>query len=313
MSSLKVLALTGGVGGAKLAYGLAHHLPPERCAFVVNTGDDFEHYGLSISPDLDTLTYTLSNLANRELGWGREDESWNFMAALEQLGGETWFRLGDRDLALHHARRALLDQGQGLAEITATLTSRLGVKHPIFPMTDDAVRTIVQTPEGELAFQHYFVRDRCAPNVTGFRFDGIERAQPSPQMLSWISDADAVIICPSNPYVSVDPILSLPGVRDALFASEARVIAVSPIIAGQAIKGPAAKMMRELGVPVTTATVAEHYGDLLDGFVVDDSDATAIHSIPCAAMATQSLMVTLADRIELAERVLEFADDLCQR
>ncbi len=309
-SALKILALTGGVGGAKLAFGLSKLLPPEQLAFIANTGDDFEHLGLTICPDLDTLTYTLAETANPETGWGRQDETWNFMAALEQLGGETWFSLGDRDLALHHQRAELLASGASLSEATHALRRAFDIKHTIWPMTDMPVRTIVATPEEDLAFQHYFVRDRCKPTVTGFRFDGIAAAQPVADALNWLEEVDAIVICPSNPFVSVDPILSIPDFRERLRAARAPVIAVSPIIGGKALKGPAAKMMKELGVPVTSAAVAAHYGDLLDGFVLDNTDAQAASEVACATVVTNSVMVTLEDRIQLAERTLAFAAEL---
>lgn len=309
-TQMKVLALTGGVGGAKLAFGLSKLLPPEQLAFVANTGDDFEHLGLTICPDLDTLTYTLAETANPETGWGRRDETWNFMAAMEQLGGETWFSLGDRDLALHHQRAQMLAEGASLSDVTDRLRRAFDIQHTIWPMTNSPVRTIVATPSEELAFQHYFVRDRCKPSVTGFRFDGVEAAQPVQDALSWLDTADAIIICPSNPFVSVDPMLSIPGFRDRLCASRAPVIAVSPIIGGKALKGPAAKMMKELGVPVTSAAVAQHYGDLLDGFILDDTDASAASEVGCATVVTNSVMVTLEDRIQLAERTLAFAAEL---
>ncbi|MCR9277794.1 MAG: 2-phospho-L-lactate transferase [Pseudomonadaceae bacterium] len=307
---LKILALTGGVGGAKLAFGLSKLLPPEQLAFIANTGDDFEHFGLTICPDLDTLTYTLAETANPETGWGRQDETWNFMAAMEQLGGETWFSLGDRDLALHHQRSQMLAEGSALSEVTDTVRRAFDIKHAIWPMSDSPVRTIVATPEEELAFQHYFVRDRCKPAVTGFRFDGIDRAAPIQEALNWLESVDAIVICPSNPFVSVDPMLSIPGFRDRLKARSAPVIAVSPIIGGQALKGPAAKMMKELGVPVTSTAVAAHYGDLIDGFVLDNTDAHAASEVSCATVVTNSVMVTLEDRIKLAERTLDFASEL---
>ncbi|MEQ8486999.1 MAG: 2-phospho-L-lactate transferase [Pseudomonadales bacterium] len=303
----RVLAITGGVGGAKLALGLAHLLGPDEVAFAVNTGDDFEHLGLQIAPDLDTLTYTLSGLANTDLGWGRQDETWHFMSALEALGGETWFRLGDRDLAMHVTRTRMLAAGASRTEVAAHLARSLGVAHRILPMSDDPVRTTVNTPEGPLAFQHYFVRDRCAPAVTGFEFAGAAAAAPSAAVMDWLASADAVVICPSNPFVSVDPLLSLPGFRDAVRAARAPVVAVSPIIGGSAIKGPTAKMMRELGVPTEATQVAAHYGNLLDGFVLDSQDAALADRIETATVVTHTVMLTLADRIALAESVLEFA------
>jgi LPPG:FO 2-phospho-L-lactate transferase len=305
------LALTGGVGGAKLALGLAKILPPTDLAFLVNTGDDFEHLGLHVSPDVDTLTYTLSDLSNPDTGWGRRGESWNFIDSLKQLGGDTWFNLGDRDLALHVTRTLALRAGRPLSDITREISQRLGVTHTIFPMTDDAVHTVVHTAEGPLAFQHYFVRDRCAPAVTGFEFSGIAHARPVPALLAWLdrSDLAGVILCPSNPYVSIDPVLAVPGLRDRLRSLRAPVVAISPIVAGLAIKGPTAKMMAELRVPQTATAVASHYRDVLDGFIVDTADTALVDDIArsdLAAIATPTVMVTLLDKIALARTTLEF-------
>ena len=302
---MKVLALTGGVGGAKLCLGLAHCLTAHELQFVVNTGDDFEHLGFHISPDIDTLTYTLADRSNTELGWGRRDESWQFIESFEELGGETWFRLGDRDLALHVRRRELLDQGETLTAATAHVANAWGVDFAILPMSDDPIRTIVHTPDGPLAFQHYFVRDRCKPSVTGFAFDGIDSANLNPRID--FDDLDAIVICPSNPFVSVDPVLDVPGMRDQMQASGAPIIAVSPIVHGQAIKGPTAKMMRELSIPATTASVAAHYQGLVDTFVIDDLDADAASDVEALGMkahVTQTVMKTLDDRIDLAQFVL---------
>lgn len=302
----RILAITGGVGGAKLALGLARILGADEVAFAVNSGDDFEHLGFEIAPDLDTLLYTLAGLSNTELGWGRRDETWHFMDALEALGGETWFRLGDRDLAMHVTRTRMLAAGATRTDVAAHLARALGVAHRVLPMSDAPVRTTVLTPEGPLAFQHYFVRDRCAPTVTGFEFVGSEAAPPSPEILRWLSRADGVVICPSNPFVSVDPMLALPGFRDALRAAAAPVVAVSPIVGGAAIKGPTAKMMRELAVPTSAVQVAAHYGDLLDGFVLDERDAALAARIGLPTDVTRTVMVTLDDRIRLAEAVLSF-------
>jgi LPPG:FO 2-phospho-L-lactate transferase len=305
------LAFTGGVGGAKLALGLTKLLAPKELSFVVNTGDDFDHLGFHICPDLDTLTYTLAGAANTKVGWGREDESWQFMSALEELGGETWFRLGDKDLALHTRRRALLAAGANLTEATHSIIRALGIEYAIWPMSNDSVRTIVHTKDntkdgGALAFQHYFVRDRCKPEVTGFEFAGITNAQPNPALLNALNDCAGVIICPSNPYVSVDPILKLPGLLEALHNCNAPIVAVSPIVGGAAIKGPAAKMMRELQVPNSAVSVAQHYGELLSGFVLDEQDAQLADQIKQPTLIAQSVMRTLEDRIDLARMVLNF-------
>lgn len=304
---MTLLALTGGVGGAKLALGLAKVLPPDDVVFVVNTGDDFEHLGLHISPDVDTLTYTLAEVANPVAGWGRKDETWRFMDALERFGGETWFRLGDADLALHLHRRTLLNAGKGLTAATNEIASRLGVRHTILPMSDDPVRTRVITPDGPMAFQHYFVRDRCEPRAVGFEFAGADKAKVNPAIA--LESVTAIVICPSNPFVSVDPILAVNGMRDALLATGAPIVAVSPIVGGRAIKGPTAKMMRELGVPTTTVAVAEHYAGFVSHFVIDEVDACARTDVAALGMETtalQTVMTTLDDRVQLARAVLGF-------
>ena len=310
-SKAPLLAITGGVGGAKLALGLAKLCNKDDVVFAVNTGDDFDHLGLHISPDIDTLTYTLAGASNTELGWGRHGETWQFIETLSELGGEDWFRLGDKDMALHIRRRALLAEGKTLTEATHSIAQALGITHTILPMTNDAVRTVVHTKSGEaLPFQHYFVRDRCAPEVSRFEFAGIEQATPNPAIIKKLGNCSGIIICPSNPYVSVDPLLSLPGMRQAIRASGAPVVAVSPIVSGIAIKGPAAKMMAELDVPNTAASVATHYGDLLSGFVLDSSDAALARDIKVPTLTAQSIMRTLDDRIELAQSVLSFVSQL---
>ena len=306
----RILAITGGVGGAKLSLGLARLLPPEQVAFAVNTGDDFKHLGLEICPDLDTLVYTLAGLANPATGWGRADETWSFLDTLEALGGETWFQLGDKDLALHVTRTRMLAGGRSRTEAALAISRALGVHHPVLPMSDDPVRTLVHTKDGPLAFQHYFVRDRCRPAVTGFEFHGARSARPNPAMLEWLDTADGVVICPSNPFVSVDPMLAIRGMREALLKTSAPVVAVSPIVGGTAIKGPAAKMMQELELPASAEQVAAHYGDLLDGFVIDQQDAALAGRIRVPTVVTQTVMLTLRDRLDLAGTVLRFLDDL---
>ncbi len=307
-----VLALSGGVGGAKLALGLARVLSPGALTVVANTGDDFVHLGLHIAPDIDTLTYTLAGIQNRDTGWGRDDETWSFMAALGELGGETWFKLGDRDLAVHVERTRQLREGEPLSAITAGIARSLGIASRILPMTDDPVRTRVMTPDGPMDFQRYFVEAQCAPQVTGFHFAGAADAEPHPEILAALGDPElrAVIICPSNPYISIDPMLALPRLRAALAACAAPVIAISPIIGKQAVKGPTAKMMAELGHAVDAVTVAEHYGDLIDGFVVDTVDASAATRIAVPVMVRPILMRSMSDREQLAAAALEFADRL---
>ena len=304
----RVVALSGGVGGAKLALGLSRILPPEDLLIVANTGDDFEHLDLSISPDIDTLMYTLSGLANQELGWGRADETWSFMATIDALGGESWFRLGDRDLAVHIERTRRLRAGDTLSAVTADFCRRLGVAARVLPMTDDRVRTRVLAEDGWIEFQEYFVHRQCRPVVRELAFDGAEQARAQPEFLAALAEPDlrAVIVCPSNPFISVEPILALPGVRAALAACTAPVIAVSPIIGGRAVKGPTAKMMTELGLDPSAAGVAARYGDLLDGYVLDEIDAGSVTGLP--VFVTHTLMKTLADRENLARVTLEAAD-----
>lgn len=308
---MKIVALAGGVGGAKLADGLAQTLPAEDLTIIVNTGDDFEHFGLSICPDLDTVCYTLAGLANPETGWGLAGESWTALEAAKALGAPGWFGLGDRDLGTHLERTRRLRGGDALHAITADFCRAWGIGPQVLPMSDDPVRTMVQTAAGELAFQNYFVEVRCEPEVRGFRFAGIEAAQPAPGVLAAIAAADLVLICPSNPWVSIGPILGLPGLRAALAAKP--VVAVSPIIGGQAVKGPAAKMFRELGIAPSAFAVAEYYGDLLSGLVLDtlDSDQQeAVRELGIITLATASIMQDPGDRARLAAEVLEFGQSL---
>ena len=305
---MKIAAFAGGVGGAKLADGLARILPPENLTIIVNTGDDFEHLGLNICPDLDTVCYTLAGIANPDTGWGRADETWHTMENLEKLGSPTWFRLGDSDLATHMERSRLLAAGQTLSEVTAHFCRAWGVRHKVLPMSDDAIPTIVLTEEGEMAFQEYFVARRCEPRVTGFRFEGSEQARPAPGVLEAIQKADFVVICPSNPWVSIDPILSVPGIYTAL--EERPVIAVSPIIGGKTLKGPAAKMYAELGITPSAHAVAEHYGDLLAGFVLDEVDRNLTKDLGLRTLVADTIMKRTEDRTRLGEAVLSFARDL---
>ncbi|MFL5295747.1 MAG: 2-phospho-L-lactate transferase [Phenylobacterium sp.] len=310
-----VIALCGGVGGAKLAFGLTQILSPDELSIIVNTGDDFEHLGLHVSPDIDTVAYTLSGLSDRERGWGLAGETWNFMAALKRLGGEAWFNLGDHDLAMHIERTRRLAAGEGLSHITTALTAALGIRHPVIPMSDQPMRTIVQTADGEFGFQSYFVGEQCRPVATGVRFEGVETARPSPGFQAALArlDVAAVILCPSNPYLSIDPILAVPGVRQALADLTAPIVAVSPILGGKALKGPAAKLMAELGVTPGVQAVARHYGGLLDGLVIDTADsqeAAALRALSLEPLVTASVMHDDADRIRLARETLAFAAQL---
>jgi LPPG:FO 2-phospho-L-lactate transferase len=301
-----VLALSGGVGGAKLALGLCRILPRDTLTVVANTGDDFTHLGLSVSPDIDTLLYTLSGLANEEQGWGRRDETWTFMAALERLGGEAWFRLGDGDLATHVERTRRLAAGESLTAITDHFARRLGIAARVLPMSDERVRTRIRSTGGWLDFQDYFVRLRCEPVVREIVFAGAADAAPHGDAIALLRDPALrlVVICPSNPFISIDPILALPGMRAALRDCAAPVVAVSPIIGGKAVKGPTAKMMEELGLPVDAAAVARHYGELIDVYIADDEDADAVAGLDLPIVLTRTLMTNLAERESLARAVL---------
>lgn len=311
-SSSRILALCGGIGGAKLALGLSRILDPGKLTVVVNTGDDFEHLGLNISPDLDTVLYTLGGIADQTRGWGRDQETWNFFDALGEFGGETWFQLGDRDLVMHIRRTEWLRAGKPLSAFTAQIAAQLRIASEILPMTDSAVRTIVQTDEGDLPFQHYFVRRHCEPTLRGIRFVGASEAKPTQRFLGAVADPElkAVIICPSNPYLSVNPILAVPGVCAALAASSVPVVAVSPLIGGSAVKGPTAKIMRELGVAVTTRAIADHYHGLIDGFVIDEVDAEDACRLDLPTLVTRTLMRNIKDRIELAAATVAFAESI---
>ncbi|MEQ8232705.1 MAG: 2-phospho-L-lactate transferase [Gammaproteobacteria bacterium] len=311
----RYLAITGGVGGAKLALGLSHVLAPADVAFVVNTGDDFEHLGLHVSPDLDTLMYTLSGLSNPDTGWGRVNESWHFIETLRELGGEGWFNLGDRDLAVHVQRTQWLRAGDSLATVTARLFAAVGIAHTAWPMTNHRLATRVLCDSGEYAFQHYFVRERCAPRVRRIEFAGAASAAPLAEVLDALADPrlEGVVICPSNPFLSIDPLLAMPALRTALVACRAPVIAISPIVGGEAIKGPTAKIMAELGLPQDAGAVAAHYGELLDGFIVDDCDRALVPRIShekLAVIDAQTVMRTLDDRINLAHTALSFLHTL---
>ncbi len=303
---MKVVALAGGVGGAKLADGLARVLAPEDLTVVVNTGDDFEHLGLTVCPDLDTVVYTLAGRANPQTGWGRAGESWNFLAALQELGGPTWFRLGDKDLATHVERTRRLREGESLSAITAQFCRAWGVAVRVLPMSDDPVRTMVHTEEGPLPFQEYFVARRWQPAVKGFTFAGVEQARPAPGVLESLAAAEGIVLCPSNPWVSIDPILAVPGVRAAVAAKP--VVAVSPIVGGHAVRGPAAKMFRELGIQPSPLAVAEHYGGLVSQLVIDRADrewASALRERGWGVRVEKTVMRSTGDRARLARRVLE--------
>jgi LPPG:FO 2-phospho-L-lactate transferase len=312
---MKVVALAGGVGGAKLADGLAQCLPGEDLSVIVNTGDDFEFLGLRISPDVDTVCYALSGMENPVTGWGQRDETWNAYTNLVKLGGPDWFHLGDKDLGIHLERTRRLAAGQSLSQITGEFCREWGIGAHVLPMSDDSIPTLVQTIElGELPFQNYFVEHQCQPRVTSFRFKNIEKARPAEGVLEVIKKSDLIVICPSNPWVSIGPILQIPGVREAVSAKY--VLAVSPIIGGEAVKGPAAKMYRELGMVSSALTVARHYGNILTGFVIDRVDAEltgAIRDAGIIPLATDTLMKDRDDRRRLAAQMLDFGTEFGRR
>jgi LPPG:FO 2-phospho-L-lactate transferase len=306
----RVVAFAGGVGGAKLAAGLQAALPPGALTVIVNTGDDFEHWGLTICPDLDTVVYNLAGVHNPAMGWGRDRETFHTLQSVGELGGEDWFRLGDRDLALHLRRTEWLRQGIRLSEVTDRLRRAFGIPTTILPMCDEPVRTLVHTDEGDLPFQHYFVRRRCEPLVIDLSFVGAESSHVPDAVAHAIQQADVIVFCPSNPYLSIDPILSVPGLRRMVQQAHAPRLAVSPIVGGAAIKGPAAKMMRELGQMVSPLTVVDHFADLLDGFVLDQADGELADAVELPALVTDTLMTDLPTKQRLAQEVLAFAAQL---
>jgi len=307
--NLKVVALAGGVGGSKMVNGLAQILPPENLFVIVNTGDDFEHLGLHISPDLDTVMYGLAGVNNPPTGWGRADETWGVICELEQLDGPAWFKLGDKDLANHLLRTQWLREGYSLSWVTAQLCWRFGVSQRVVPMADTPVRTIVHTDEGKLAFQHYFVRRRCEPGVQKLVYEGADTAEVSPDIKSAINSAGLIVITPSNPLLSIDPILSLPGMTDLIRTAPVPKIAVSPIIGGKAVKGPAAKIMQELGMAVSPVGVASHLKHILTGFVFDSEDRNLqnqLEDLGLKTIHTNTLMQSPQDQARLAREVIEF-------
>ena len=301
-----IVALCGGVGGAKLAYGLNRVLG-EKLTVVVNTGDDFEHLGLAISPDLDTVVYTLGELADEDRGWGRAEESWHFMESLAGLAGETWFRLGDRDLALHVLRSHALRSGATLTEFTTKLASHLKIQARILPMSDDPFPTVVVTAGGRLPFQRYFVELQAQPEVLSIEFDNHRGGVATDEVLEAIGAAEAIIVCPSNPYLSIDPILAVPGILPALEATKAPIVAVSPLVGGRAIKGPTAKIMNEIGVATNCTSIARHY-PFLTGLVMDRADQAEAAQIEIPVHVTDTIMRSKADRVQLAAECHKFLD-----
>ena len=313
MASLNVIAIAGGVGGAKLALGLSRVLPPDHLTIVVNTGDDEIFHGLHVSPDLDTVTYALAGLTNQETGWGLAGDSFRTLEALGRLGAETWFGLGDLDMATHIRRTELLGQGRTLSEATAEITQYLGTEHAIIPMSDDPFRTIALTDEGELAFQDYFVRRACEPKITGVRFEGRDSAWPSPGFSRALLQADVIVFCPSNPLVSIGPVLAVPGVHEEIAAFTGPRIVVSPIVGGKALKGPAAKMMAELGQDVSSVGVARYYAGICDSLVidtVDSAEAPAVEALGMYAVVTSTVMERDDDKDRLAHEIVALAERL---
>lgn len=304
---MNVTYLSGGVGGAKLALGLSRILTPDNLDIIANTGDDFEHLGFPVCPDIDTLVYTLSGLANTKLGWGRKDETGHFMQTLKELGGPDWFFLGDRDLAMHASRKALVDEGLTLTEITGRLARSVGVDHRILPMCDENAPTIIGTAGGRLAFQDYFVRQRAAPEVTEVLLCAGTTPTATADAINALATADMIVIGPSNPLISIDPILSVGGVLEAISASNVPVIAISPLVGGKAIKGPTAKMMLELGMDVSVTGIARHYSHVATHLIIDEADlksAAEVRNIIPNVSITSTIMNSLQDRIDLAQHVL---------
>ncbi|HSA92322.1 MAG TPA: 2-phospho-L-lactate transferase [Terriglobales bacterium] len=305
-----ITVLTGGTGGAKFVQGLARVVAPRELTLIVNTGDDFTCWNLHISPDLDSVTYALAGMLSRERGWGVEGDTFECLTAMERLGAPAWFRLGDRDLALHITRTGMLQAGATLSEVTRAIAGRMGVQQRVLPMSDQRVETRLTTPLGELAFQEYFVRERYRPDVSAVRFEGAEAARPAPGVLEAIGGADAVLIAPSNPVTSIGPILAVPGIRHALRQTAAPVVAVSPIVGGAAVSGPAAELMRSQGLPASIAGVAQAYGDFLDVLLADLRDEAAASEIVPAGVQVHfapTIMTTDADKVALAEEALRAA------
>lgn len=308
---MKVVALAGGVGGARLAHGLAQCLPAQDLTVVVNVGDDFELHGLVICPDLDTVCYTLAGLVNSSTGWGREADTFICLQNLINLGGPDWFRIGDADFATHIERTRRLRAGESLSQVTRHFCHSWGIEVHVVPVSDDAIPTWVETDVGFLSFQEYFVKHRCAPRISSFYFKDVEQAKPAPGVLESIQKADLVVICPSNPWVSIDPILALPGILETI--TTRCVVGVSPIIAGETVKGPAAKIFREMGISPSALAVADHYRNLFSGFVIDERDGNqtaSIESLGIRCSQADILMRDAKDRQRLAGWVLDFASTL---
>jgi len=307
LSDLYVTALAGGAGGAKLVDGLAQVLQPDHLTIIVNTADDFVHFGLRISPDLDTVCYTLAGVANPETGWGRINETWHVYERLREMGMPDWFQLGDSDLATHLVRSIRMSEGRTLSQITQDFCRMWGINVKVLPMSDEVIQTRVYTNEGDLEFQEYFVHRQCRPKVKGFNFDGVEKSKPAAGVMEAIDRCDVVIICPSNPWVSIDPILSIPNVKANV--DNHFVLAVSPIIGSKTIKGPAAKMFMELGFQPSALSVAQHYENVIDGLVINNSDIALekeINELGIRTFITDILMRDRLDRYRLAKEIIEY-------
>ncbi|HEX7871711.1 MAG TPA: 2-phospho-L-lactate transferase [Sphingobium sp.] len=304
---MKACVLTGGVGGAKFVLGLEHCGLTQSVTAIVNTGDDFRHLGLHISPDIDTLLYTLAGKSNAAQGWGREGETWSFLAAVQSLGGPDWFRLGDGDLALHVLRAERLARGEALSTITGDFARAWGIKSHVLPMSDDPVATFVDTDEGLLEFQRYFVERQCAPRVSAVRFEGADTARAAPGVVEAILSADAVFIAPSNPFLSVDPLLAVADIAAALEETAAPVVAISPIVGGTAVKGPTAKIMGELGIAVDNEAIADHYSAFADALLIDTHDGPP-SALP--SLSTDTMMRTLEDKVRVAREAIALAHSL---
>jgi LPPG:FO 2-phospho-L-lactate transferase len=310
---MRVVALSGGVGGAKLAHGLYQALAPDTLTLIVNTGDDFDRYGLRICPDLDTALYTLGGIANEATGWGVAGDTWTALDMLRRYGVDAWFQVGDRDLATHILRTERLRAGATLSAVMAELATALDVRAAILPMADEPVPTLVRTPAGELAFQDYFVRRRHEDDALSVRYDGAESARPTNAARDALAGAEAILLCPSNPFVSIGPILAVAGMREVIGAARAPRVAISPIIGGKALKGPADRMLATMGHEVSAYGVAAWYGDLLEGMVIDQQDAaqaSRIEALGVRTLVTNTVMASVDDRVRLARDVLQFAASL---
>ncbi len=305
-----ITVLTGGTGGAKFVDGLRQIVAPEELTVIVNTGDDLLWWGLYVSPDLDSITYMLAGKLSQERGWGVKGDTFYCLQAMGQLGQPIWFHAGDRDIATHILRSKLLSDGKTLSDVTAEIAGRLGVKTRILPMSNSRVETRVGTPVGELSFEEYFVQRWYQDPVASIRYAGASDAEPAPGVIDAIRGSEVVILAPSNPVSSIAPILAVPGIREALRESRARIAAVSPIVAGAAVSGPAGILMEALGFPVSIAGVADFYHDFLDLLVVDSQDSQAADELQQAGMRvhpTRTLMRTQDERIALAKFVLQLA------